>query len=157
MEFTIRCARREELEQVNELRRQVSQMHVDGRPDIFKPGFGGALREHVYERFDAEDSDVIVAVADEMVCGFAMAQYVHRPESAYNLERSYCHIEEFGVSPAFRRQGIARALIDFCRGEAAKRGLSRIELDVWAFNEDALKFYEAVGFRTYRRMMELEL
>ena len=31
----------------------------------------------------------------------------------------------------------------------------RIELDVWSFNEEALKFYEAVGFQTYRRFMAL--
>ena len=31
----------------------------------------------------------------------------------------------------------------------------RIELDVWSFNEEALKFYEAVGFQTYRRLMAL--
>ena len=26
---------------------------------------------------------------------------------------------------------------------------------MWEFNQDALAFYEAVGFRTYRRYMEL--
>ena len=39
----------------------------------------------------------------------------------------------------------------------ARRGFTRIELDLWEFNRDALKFYEAAGFSTYRRHMELWL
>lgn len=61
------------------------------------------------------------------------------------------------VHPAFRRQGVATELITFIREDAKKRGLSRVELNMWEFNEGALAFYEAVGFRTYRRYMELEV
>ncbi len=35
-------------------------------------------------------------------------------------------------------------------------GVSRLGLNMWEFNEGALAFYEAVGFRTYRRYMQLE-
>ena len=38
-----------------------------------------------------------------------------------------------------------------------KKGFKRIELNMWDFNEDALKFYEAIGFNTYRRYMEMEI
>jgi len=36
-------------------------------------------------------------------------------------------------------------------------GFDRIELNMWEFNEGALRFYESVGFKTYRRYMEFEL
>ena len=32
--------------------------------------------------------------------------------------------------------------------------LVKLELDMWEFNDGALKFYESVGFITYRRFME---
>ena len=48
-------------------------------------------------------------------------------------------------------------LIAFCREEARKKGFLRMELDMWEFNEGALKFYESVGFRTYRRYMEQDI
>ena len=41
--------------------------------------------------------------------------------------------------------------------DAKKRGLSRIELDVWEFNELAIEFYQAVGFRQMRTWMEYEV
>ena len=85
----------------------------------------------------------------------SIAEYTYRPESPYNFARRFYHIEEFGVDAAFRRKGAATALIAFCRQEATRMRFDRIELDVWSFNEEALKFYEAVGFQTYRRFMAL--
>ena len=43
-----------------------------------------------------------------------------------------------------------------CRLNVIK-GFDRVELNMWEFNSSALEFYEAMGFRTYRRYMELKL
>ena len=64
-------------------------------------------------------------------------------------------IDEFGVDEAFRRQGVATAMIDFIRKYAAEKGFHRIELNMWEFNLNALEFYEEVGFSTFRRYMEM--
>ena len=55
----------------------------------------------------------------------------------------------------FRRQGIASALIDFIREDASNHGFQKLELNMYEFNDSALKFYESVGFHTYRRDLEL--
>ena len=39
----IRFAEEKDLERVNELRKQVNDVHVNGRPDIFKPGFNASI------------------------------------------------------------------------------------------------------------------
>lgn len=156
-EITVRPARREELERVNALRRQVNDLHVAGRPDIFRPGFGEALRNHVYDAFDDAQTDVIVALLGGEIAGFATVQYIHRPESPYTLARDFYRVEEFGVDAAHRRRGVATALVAYMKKDAADKGFDRLELDVWAFNEGALAFYEAVGFTTYRRYMEMEV
>ena len=72
-------------------------------------------------------------------------------------ERDFLDIDEFCVDEVFRRQGIASAMIEFIRRFAKEKGFHRIELNMWEFNEGALAFYEAVGFRTYRRYMEMFL
>lgn len=156
-EMTVRRARREELERVNELRRMVNEVHVQGRPDIFKPGFNEALQRHVYELYDGEDSDVLVAIADGIIAGFAAVEYVRKPESPYSFARDYYHLKEFGVDAACRRQGVARALVDYMKTDAREKGFTRIELDAWAFNTGALAFYETVGFRTFRRYFEMDV
>ena len=104
--------------------------------------------------FDEETSGIIVAAIEDEIVGFAVVQYIERPESAYNKERKYFHIEEFGVDEKHRRKGIATAMINFIKEDAKNRGFKRIELDMWEFNDGALAFYESAGLKTYRRYME---
>ena len=153
----VRFARNEDLERVNELRKQVNDVHVEGRPDIFKPGFNEELRDHIYEIWEAEDKDIIVAEREGIICGFACVQFVDKPESPFMNARSFYAVDEFGVDEAFRRQGVATELMAFIKADAQKKGFAKLELNMWEFNEDALAFYEAVGFQTYRRYMELGL
>ena len=157
MPITIRPARRGELERVNELRRQVNALHVAGRPAHFRPGFGPELQERLYEAFDSDRFGVIVAAEGTEILGFAVVQYVHRPEGPYTLPLDFYHVEEFGVDAAHRRRGVATALVAYMKADAKARGFTRLDLDVWAFNDSALAFYEAAGFTTYRRYMELEV
>ena len=69
-------------------------------------------------------------------------------------ERKFMHVEEFCVDESCHRQGIGRKLMEALRKDAAESGYPRLELDVWAFNEGARKFYESVGFTTFRYFME---
>ena len=157
MSIIVRPARRDELGRVNELRSMVNDVHVQGRPDIFRPGFCEELQAHIYEEFDGENSDVIVATVDGEIAGFATVQYIRRPETPYTLARDFYRVEEFGVDAAYRRQGVATALVDYIRRDAREKGFNRIELDAWAFNEGALTFYENVGFKVFRWYFEMDV
>lgn len=150
----VRFAEEKDLERVNELRAQVNDVHVKGRPDIFKPGFCQELKDVVYEMCNDENKNIIVAERDGVICGMVCVEYIIRPESPYNLERKFYHIVEVAVDEAFRRQGVASEIFEFIKKDAKERGLKRIELDVWGFNESAREFYESVGFQTFRRFME---
>ena len=44
----VRFARREDLDRVNELRKQVNALHVAGKPDVFRPGFCSELRDYIH-------------------------------------------------------------------------------------------------------------
>ena len=157
MPIKVRPARREELERVNELRKQVNDLHVEGRPGHFRPGFNPELRQHVYDQFESGNEDVLVALIDGEVAGFATVVYVHRPEGPYTLPLDYYHVNEFGVDAAYRRRGVGTALVDYMKADARDRGFTRIDLDAWAFNTDAKAFYDQVGFRVYRWYMEMDV
>lgn len=153
-EIIVRFARRDELDEVNRIRLQVNDVHVNGRPDIFRAGFCDELKNHVFEIFEAEDSDVIVALENEKVVGFACVNHFMRPETPYSLARGMYRVEEFGVDENHRRKGIGKKLIEWIGEDARQKGFDRVDLDMWQFNESALKFYESIGFSTYRRYME---
>ena len=151
----VRWARENELERVNELRMQVNALHVAGKPEVFKPGFPEKLRNYIYAIHKDPEQFITVAVKDGTICGFAVLHHINRPENPFMKERDLLDIDEFCVDEAFRRQGIASEMIDFIREFAKEKGFHRIELNMWEFNQDALAFYEAAGFQTFRRYMEM--
>ena len=152
----IRFAKEEELEQVNKIRRQVNDLHAAGRPDIFRQDGWEFIAPFVYTRFREEESGIIVALDGNEVVGFATVQFMHTEKTPYKCERHFYHVEEFGVDENHRRGGIATSLMNFMKKDAQERGFDKLELDMWEFNEDALLFYESVGFKTVRRYMEMD-
>ena len=48
-------------------------------------------------------------------------------------------------------------MMEFIKDFAKENGFHRIELNMWEFNQGALAFYEAAGFETFRRYMEMFL
>ncbi len=152
--MSVRLAKENELERVNELRRQVNDLHVKGRPDIFKPGFPKELSDHVYTIWSDPRQRIVVCERDGMICGYAVLNHITRPETPFMTERDYLDIDEFCVDEAYRRTGVGTELMQFIRSYAEELGFSRIELNMWEFNADALAFYEEIGFTTYRRYME---
>ena len=146
--MTVRFADEKDLGKVNELRRQVNDLHTEGRPDIFRPGFSDQLRDCI------KGKTIIVAESDEIIIGFAVINRVHRKETPFQYARDYIEIDELGVDSAHKRKGVATEILKFIESYAMENGISRIELNMWEFNEEALAFYEASGFRTYRRYLE---
>ena len=152
--MSVRLAKENELERVNELRRQVNDLHVKGRPDIFKPGFPKELSDHVYTIWSDPRQRIVVCERDGVISGYAVLNHITRPETPFMTERDYLDIDEFCVDEAYRRTGVGTELMHFIRSYAEELGFSRIELNMWEFNADALAFYEEIGFTTYRRYME---
>ena len=153
----VRFARKEDLERVNELRKQVNDLHVEGKPEVFKPGFCDELRDFIFAIREDPNKEIVVAEREGKVCGFAVLNHINRPENPFMFERDYLDVDEFGVDEESRRQGVASEMIRFIRDWAKEKGFSRVELNMWAFNRGALAFYEAAGFSTYRRYMEMKL
>ena len=155
--MTVRFARETELEEINRLRKQVNDLHVAGKPDVFKPGFGRELQDYLYAIWNDPEQRIVVAEYDGALAGFAVLHHIVRPENPFMLERNFLDIDEFCVDEAFRRRGIASEMIRFIRDYAVQEGYHRLELNMWEFNRDALAFYEAAGFTTYRRYLEMFL
>ena len=153
----VRFAREEDLPQVNVLRKQVNDIHVAGKPDVFKPGFSDELRDYLFVIWQDPQKKVVVAELEGKVVGFAILNHIVRPENPFMYERNFLDIDEFGVHESCRRQGIAGAMFTFIRDWAQKEGFRRLELNMWEFNQGALAFYEAAGLKTYRRYMEIYL
>jgi GNAT superfamily N-acetyltransferase len=94
---------------------------------------------------------VIARVADEPV-GFAVWFHNH---STF-LGRRGLYLEDLFVTPAWRGQGVGRALLAHLAQVAVDRGCGRMEWSVLNWNEPAIRFYRSLGakpmdeWRVYR-------
>ena len=122
----IRFAEENELIRVNELRKQVNDLHVEGKPEIFKPGFSDELRDHIYDIWKDPEQEIVVADADGIICGFAVLHHIHKNENPFMYERDYMDVDEFCVEKTYRRQGVASEMISFIRDYTKEKGLKRL-------------------------------
>ncbi len=65
-------------------------------------------------------------------------------------------ISNLAVHPAYRRQGIGRALLAAAEAFAAAHGAERVRLDVRVDNEPAVTLYTAEGYRVFHRYTVFE-
>ena len=59
---------------------------------------------------------------------------------------AHCGTLGMGVLPVYRGQGIGKRLLQACITKAWSKGLTRIELEVRADNELAIRLYQSLGF-----------
>ena len=95
----------------------MNDIHVEGRPDVFKAGFGTELKDFARVIMNGENSNIVVAERNGVICGMACVDYVNKLETPYGNARKFYHVQEIAVDEAFRRQGVARELFEFMQAE----------------------------------------
>lgn len=63
------------------------------------------------------------------------------------LAKPTLYLEDIFVREEYRKQGLGKALFDFCRKEAESRGCGRIDWTVLTWNKPSIEFYEKQGGR----------
>jgi len=65
-----------------------------------------------------------------------------------NPHEGFRHVGRLGMAflPEYRGRGLGRRLVAQTIGAARRAGIERVELEVFASNERAIAFYQAVGF-----------
>lgn len=149
-QMKIRLATVSDVEALVALNRIAQDMHSQAFPDRFRRDAPQQIVADAFaEKIQASTSYWLVAEEDEPVA-FLSADFFEREETWHSVARRVCYLAGIVVAPAFRRRGIARALIEALEREADARGTT-IELDVFSFNDEAKEVFSNLGFK---RVME---
>ena len=148
----IRCAVLADHAAVAAIMAQVQRLHVQWRPDVYRPNDDLFPVERLEELIAREA--IYVAECDGQVAGVMEIVYRHI-ESPAHVTRNVVFVDTMAVEEAFRRQGIGKAFFRFLIELKAEKQLDGIELQVNARNLQAKKLYEAYGFTEKSINMEL--
>lgn len=97
------------------------------------------LREALFGHDPA--AEAVVAYAGDEPVGFALWFYTF---STF-LARRGLYLEDLFVVPAWRGQGVGRALLTHLGRIALARGYGRMEWSVLDWNDPAIRFYRSLG------------
>lgn len=124
----------------------VHSLHLESRPDFFKPVSVPALRAWFDGTLRNPKASVWLAEASGQAVGYLLVLSHERAETLFCPACRWCEFDQIAVLPGQRRLGVARALIERALAEALEAGFERCEMQCWAFNDVARAAFERLGF-----------
>lgn len=157
MNLNVRRAITSDGETVSRLLYQVAEIHHEGRPDIFKPASKKYTQNEFEELICMKDFAILVAEDEnKKVHGYAFCKIKCFETSVIQPYKSL-YIDDICVDKESRGHHVGTVLFEAVKKLAKELNCDNIELNVWEFNESAMKFYEKMGMITQRRGMELKV
>lgn len=118
MEIHIRNAKQNDYKAVEAIMKQVHQMHVDWRPDIYKHS-ETILPLEIYAQA-VKDDVLFVAEYNGHLAGILILMYRHI-ESPNQMERNIIFIDSMAVDEKYRGKGIGHAFFAFLKDLKSKK------------------------------------
>ena len=153
----IRFAEAKDVTGILALLRQVGQVHHQGRPDIFRKGAQKYGASQVLAMLNSSKTPIFVAVEGEKVVGYGFCQVKIYENDPVIADHTEVYIDDLCVDENCRGQGIGQAIYKEIIRYAKMRKADSITLNVWCCNENAMKFYEKLGFQPQKIGMEVLL
>ena len=140
----IRKAKPNDFSGVHKLIMQVHKLHVSKRNDIYKD-----IDPMNFEEFKTELSNsnniYLIAEFENEIVGICFSQIKEILNNKIIKNRKFLHIEDICVDENYQKKGIGKKLYNQILELAKEKNIDDIELMVWGFNENAIKFYENLG------------
>jgi ribosomal protein S18 acetylase RimI-like enzyme len=156
VDIEIRQGGVEDFEVFNRLIREVHRLHVQHSAQIFREPEDGVIfsKGRLDEILADAGAALFLAEAGGDAVGFALVMLRLAPDAPMFVPRTFAMVDSIGVSEAYQSRGIGKSLMTAVGEWAQERGAASIELSVHAFNHQAIRFYESLGFSTYLLRME---
>ncbi|MDZ5473062.1 GNAT family N-acetyltransferase [Bacillus sp. 31A1R] len=155
--MNIRLATIEDYAYVNEIVKEGHDEHAEALPHIFQKVVPVMPISYFKELLDEKDCDILIAVEEGEIVGFAVMELKQSPPFDSMTPRIYAYMSDFGVKSNSQRKGIGTKLFQACVDWSKDKGATSLDLNVWEFNNRAISFYESFGLETVSRKMSLTI
>ena len=129
--------------EVNRLARQIHQLHVDWRPDIYQMPEELFSEEQFQELIGTRQ--MYVGKLNGIVVGYAILKIreYNWPAVVY---RRVMVLDQLCVEETLRGHGLGTAMMEDIRALAKAFGCTDLQLNVYPENDSAVSFYQKCGF-----------
>ncbi len=113
--------------------------------------------DKILEILAEPDKRIFLARVDSDPVGYLYCQVIRREESWAIYERNQVYFHQMAVHSLHREKGVGTALVNAAMEWASELGVRQLGLDVYAFNEKAVAFFQKCGFEVVRHVMEMKV
>ncbi|NGN97245.1 GNAT family N-acetyltransferase [Grimontia sp. S25] len=152
----IRQATPLDIEEIFDIYKQIAQQHFDNAPNAFNPPSQEDKR-FLLSKIQDEAWWFAVAESEGQIVGYTMARLDKNETVPFLTNALICRLNTIVVNQNIQTKGVGRALIDACKKWAEENGAVEVRLEVMSFNENAVGFYEHIGFEKLSHTMCLSL
>ncbi len=138
-----------DIEMLMKLREEMLRI-VNSLPDDYV--FSDELKEHSRRYFLEGDQTTVIALDDGKAVACASISYIGIMPTFAHPTGKRAHLMNVYTNSAYRRQGIARVLVNTLIDEAKERGVTEIGLDA---TDSGRPLYESLGFKGSVEYMSL--
>lgn len=129
--------------EINRLARQVHELHVSWRPDLYTMP-EELFPEDLFSEL-VKSRELYVAKLDGTMVGFAWVR-IRTSEGVGLVTRKVMLINQVCVDEALRNHGIGTQMMEELRVLAKAFGCTDLQLSVYPQNDEAVNFYQKCGF-----------
>jgi GNAT superfamily N-acetyltransferase len=144
MNIKIRLATLDDVAIISKMYEDFFAFHADLQPLYFK----AAEEKGAYptDTINSRAADIIIAEIDGSIAGFT--HVLENKSLPYDciVQYKFAVCMDLYVSPAYRKKGIATALLNAIKDWAKERKLDFIEIKVLVGNDNAIRLYEREGY-----------
>jgi ribosomal protein S18 acetylase RimI-like enzyme len=137
MHLKIRKANIKDIQQVNKIAKQVHDLHVAFRPDIY---VSNAI---IFSNEDFEkvlhQGIILVGELDQTICSYAIC-FIKKYTIPLVEKRNVLFIDAIGNEQSYKHFGIGKKMMDYICVFAKEAGCHSMELQVNALNIEAIGF-----------------
>lgn len=144
MQITIEIPKIEDFEKVNVLAKQVHELHVNWRPDLFLSVDEVISKEYFEEMIQTRQ--IFVAKMQDEIVGYVTFNIKEKNNPSMRYRRQL-QIEAICVDEKNRRKGIGTELLNHIKEFGKENNCTDLYLTVNKENENAIKVYEEFGFK----------
>jgi len=132
---------------LSSLCRHVQGLHAEHHPDIFKMPQNDDFAVSFFDEILADPtSRIFIAEEDGRAIGYIFCKLFERPENLFNYAHRFLQVEHIAVRPDAQEQGAGAALMQRVEELAREIGVTKLQLNSWAFNTKAHAFFESCRF-----------
>ncbi|CAE6901019.1 GNAT family N-acetyltransferase [Vibrio sp. B1FLJ16] len=143
--FLIKPACFDDLETLNDLMFDLHDEHHVQSPELFKTAEEIEQEKSIARYLDDPECLVYVAKLEEEIVGFVSGHFCELT-STVSQPVMMGSVDELYVLPEFRKQGVAKKLLDKIESVFVQYGVKQMFVEVWDFNQQALSLYGKQGF-----------